>query len=48
MTNVRNYVGVDVSKKTLDVSIPQENGTYLHKKISNDAVGFKSIIKHYR
>jgi transposase len=46
MTNVRNYVGVDVSKKTLDVSIPQENGTYLHKKISNDAVGFKSIIKH--
>jgi hypothetical protein len=28
------------------LSIPQENGTYLHKKISNDAVGFKSIIKH--
>ncbi len=35
-------------KKTLDVSIPQENGTYLHKKISNDAVGFKSIISIYR
>ena len=45
MTNVRNYVGVDVSKKTLDISIPQENGTYLHKKISNDAAGFKSILK---
>jgi transposase len=29
MTNVRNYVGVVYQKKTLDVSIPQENGTYL-------------------
>jgi len=45
MTNVRNYVGVDVSKSTLDLAIPQANGTYVHKKISNDAVGFKSILK---
>lgn len=45
MTNVSNYVGVDVSKKTLDIALPQENGIYLHKKISNDTIGFKSIIK---
>lgn len=46
MTNVVNYVGVDVSKKTLDIAIPKENGTYLHKKVSNTLEGFKTILKH--
>lgn len=45
MTKVVNYVGVDVSKKTLDVAIQKEDGSYMHKKISNDIVGFKSVIK---
>lgn len=45
MTKVMNYVGVDVSKKTLDFALPQENGSYLHKKIDNDAVGFKKILE---
>ena len=45
MTKVKNYVGVDVSKKTLDIAIPKEDGSYWHKKISNDSAGFKSIVK---
>ena len=45
MTKIVNYVGVDVSKKTLDVAIPKEDGSYTHKKISNDVFGFKSVIK---
>ncbi|MFA6058532.1 MAG: IS110 family transposase [Taibaiella sp.] len=44
MTNIANYVGVDVSKKTLDLAIRQANGSYLHKKVSNDIVGFKKIL----
>lgn len=46
MTNIVNYVGVDVSKKTLDIAISKADGTYLHKKISNTQEGFKSILKH--
>lgn len=46
MTNIANYVGVDVSKKTLDIAIPKQNGTYQHKKVSNTLDGFKSIMKH--
>lgn len=44
MTKVTNYVGVDVSKKTLDIAIEQVNGNYLHKKISNDIAGFKKVL----
>lgn len=44
MTKVTNYVGVDVSKKTLDIAILQSDGKYLHKKISNDSEGFKKIL----
>jgi transposase len=44
MTNIANYVGVDVSKKTLDIAIKQVNGSFLHKKISNDITGFKKIL----
>lgn len=46
MTNIVNYVGVDVSKKTLDIAIPKGDGTYLHKQISNTQEGFKTIVKH--
>jgi transposase len=46
MTNIANYVGVDVSKKTLDIAIPKQDGTYLHKKVCNSQEGFKSVIKH--
>jgi len=32
-----------VSKKTLDIAIPQADGQYLHKKIGNDPSGFDKI-----
>lgn len=44
MTKVAIYVGVDVSKKTLDIAIKQSSGHYLHRKISNDQQGFKKIL----
>jgi transposase len=44
MTKVTNYVGVDVSKDKLDLAIPKEDGSYLHKKIDNNLLGFRSII----
>ncbi|MBK9329208.1 MAG: IS110 family transposase [Sphingobacteriales bacterium] len=34
MTKVVNYVGVDVSKETLDVAIPKEDGCYVHKRLA--------------
>lgn len=43
MTKITNYVGVDVSKNTLDIAIEQENGHYLHKKINNNVEGFNKI-----
>lgn len=44
MTKVAIYVGVDVSKKTLDIAVKQPDGHYLHKKISNDRPGFKKAL----
>jgi transposase len=44
MTKINNYVGVDVSKKTLDVAIEQKDGSYLHKKISNSEDGYNKIL----
>ena len=44
MTKVAIYVGVDVSKKTLDVAIRQPSGHYLHRKTNNDQQGFKKIL----
>lgn len=44
MTKIVNYIGVDVSKNTLDIAIAQQDGRYLHKKISNDLAGFKKIV----
>ena len=44
MTKVTIYVGVDVSKKTLDIAILQSCGSYLHKRICNDIEGFKKIL----
>jgi transposase len=39
-----NYVGIDISKETFDVAIETENG-YVHHKFSNDATGFKHLLK---
>lgn len=44
MTKVTNYVGVDVSKKTLDIAILQSDGNYLHKKATNNQVGFNKLL----
>lgn len=44
MANITNYVGTDVSKKTLDLGIRQSDGHYFHKKVSNDQAGFKKIL----
>lgn len=44
MTKVTIYIGVDISKMTLDIAIPQPEGNYLHKKITNDLVGFKKLL----
>ena len=44
MTKIAIYVGVDVSKKSLDIAIKQSSGHYLHKKISNSSEGFKSVL----
>lgn len=43
MTKVTNYVGVDVSKSTLDIAIKQADGNYLHKKVKNNEDGFAKI-----
>lgn len=44
MTKITNYVGVDVSKSTLDIAIELEDGNYVHKKISNNEDGFNKIV----
>lgn len=44
MTKITIYVGVDVSKKTLDIAIPQPDGIYKHIKTSNDIVGFSKAV----
>ena len=44
MTKVAIYVGVDVSKKTLDIAIKQPTGHYLHRKISNCQQGFNKVL----
>ena len=44
-TKVTNFIGVDVSKNTLDIAILQADGRYLHKKISNNEGGFIKILQ---
>lgn len=44
MTKIGNYVGVDVSKNTLDIAIKQPEGHYLHKRVSNNPAGFEKIL----
>ena len=44
MTKVTIYIGVDISKMTLDIAIPQPEGNYQHKKTSNDLTGFKKLL----
>ncbi len=43
MECIRNYIGVDVSKETLDVAIERQ-GQYRHHKIANKATGFKILL----
>lgn len=44
MEKTFNYVGIDISKLTFDVSL-QEGGKHLHKQFSNDTKGFKALTK---
>lgn len=39
------FIGIDVSKATFDVAIPQQNGKPLHKQFANTLKGFKSFLK---
>jgi len=39
------FIGIDVSKATFDVAIPQANGKPLHKQFANTLKGFKSFLK---
>lgn len=46
MKNYQNYVGIDVSKDTLDYQIIDPYAKLLaHGKISNDKVGVKQLFK---
>lgn len=43
MSNLSNYAGIDVSKKTFDVAIEQD-GRFHHHQFMNDEKGFKAFI----
>lgn len=45
MTKILNFIGVDVSKKTLDIAFPKSNGKFKYLKIENSLTAFKSLIK---
>lgn len=40
--NSHNYVGIDISKATFDVAVPQSEG-YCYYKFANDLKGFKAL-----
>jgi transposase len=40
-----NYVGIDISKLSFDVSLKNENEKYSHYKFNNDLKGFKALLK---
>ena len=42
MQNIKNYVGIDISKKDFDVAI-EKDGIYQHYKLTNDLEGFKLL-----
>ena len=42
------YIGVDLSKKKLDVSIPDKKGKYVYRSYTNDDQGFGKFIKAIR
>ena len=42
------YIGVDLSKTKLDVSLPDKKGKYITKTFSNDDQGFSKFIKAIR
>lgn len=44
MQTETNYTGIDISKSFFDVAILDE-GKYRHYKFSNDAIGFKDLLK---
>lgn len=43
MTKNKNYIGIDISKLTFDVSILDEKDKYKHYKFTNDLDGFKKL-----
>ena len=43
MNKIKQIIGIDVSKLTLDVY----DESYGHSSYSNDVNGFKQILKHY-
>lgn len=47
MKNFKLFIGIDVSKKTLDValSLDGDKSSMVHRKFSNDLKGFKQMIK---
>jgi len=40
-----HFVGIDVSKKTFDISIREPNGSFIHAFFSNDLKGLKLFLK---
>ena len=37
------HLGIDVSKKTIDCAVRLADGKFKHKKVSNDAAGFRAV-----
>lgn len=44
MKNCKNYVGIDVSKLSFDVAIPNAESGYKHHKLSNNEKGFAVLL----
>jgi hypothetical protein len=42
------YIGVDVSKKTLDISVLKGKAKLFHLRVSNDEKGLKALAKELK
>lgn len=45
MTTSNLYCGIDISATTIDICIQQSNGIFDWHKLSNNAIGFKQLLK---
>ena len=45
MNNKQYYIGIDVSKQTLDIAINRQNEQQHHLQVSNDLKGLKTFEK---